>query len=348
MFKRVEKRLKKREEEIQLGIDEETRDILGLNDTDSDESESEPSEGENEVSTSEDEREEGWGGIGGNRVDGEKESGSSDEEDEEEEEEEEGSRHVAFQIFTAQQALDEPIYAHPTRNDLSQNTSHLKHAHERRSRHIANLASLPGHADSPLSDLMQLMEGVGRRVGFQPPDGQTGDKGTSKRAEKKRKVVEIRKSMREKKKAREREKKEEQKAEEEKHTRGGQKPAKAPAAAPSSKKEDKSKDRLSAKPAQAKQPEPSTKKAAEKAMIGKQRNDKKRRKGTEKEKDSVVTTDNHGSVKKRKTDDEDILKEEVAQQIKDIAKSATVRARSAQSKAKQNGKPKPKKGNKST
>ncbi|KAF8720860.1 hypothetical protein AX14_010647 [Amanita brunnescens Koide BX004] len=40
MFKRIEKRLKRREEERQLGIDDETRDILGLNDTDSEESES--------------------------------------------------------------------------------------------------------------------------------------------------------------------------------------------------------------------------------------------------------------------------------------------------------------------
>jgi hypothetical protein len=41
MLKRVEKHLKRKEREDELGLDEETKDILGLNDTDSDESDSE-------------------------------------------------------------------------------------------------------------------------------------------------------------------------------------------------------------------------------------------------------------------------------------------------------------------
>jgi len=40
MFKRVEKRLKRKQHEDELGIDEEIKDILGLNNTDSDESSS--------------------------------------------------------------------------------------------------------------------------------------------------------------------------------------------------------------------------------------------------------------------------------------------------------------------
>jgi hypothetical protein len=114
MFKRVERRLKRREEEEKLGIDDETRDILGLNDTDSEESDPDSdllSLSENELESSEDEGGEVWGGIGDDEMD-------DDEEDEDEEEEEEkGPRHIAFPIFTTQQALDDPVYAHPTQDN---------------------------------------------------------------------------------------------------------------------------------------------------------------------------------------------------------------------------------------
>lgn len=40
MFKRVERKRKRREEEEELGLDEDTKEIMGLNDTDSDESDS--------------------------------------------------------------------------------------------------------------------------------------------------------------------------------------------------------------------------------------------------------------------------------------------------------------------
>jgi hypothetical protein len=43
MFKRVEKRLKRKEREDELGLDEDMKDVLGLNDTDSDESDSDSS-----------------------------------------------------------------------------------------------------------------------------------------------------------------------------------------------------------------------------------------------------------------------------------------------------------------
>lgn len=108
MFKRVEKRLKRREEEIKLGIDDETRDVLGLNDTDSEESESDSGlslEDENDLESSEDESEGGgelWGGI---------------QDDGDEEEEDEGPQQIAFPIFTVQQALDDSIFAHPTQDN---------------------------------------------------------------------------------------------------------------------------------------------------------------------------------------------------------------------------------------
>lgn len=40
MFKRVEKRLRKKEDEEALGLDEDMKEVLGMQDTDSDESES--------------------------------------------------------------------------------------------------------------------------------------------------------------------------------------------------------------------------------------------------------------------------------------------------------------------
>lgn len=126
MFKRIEKRRKRREEEIKLGIDNVTRDVLGLNDTDSEESESDsdlPSDafqGESEAEGSEDESEseEAWGGIGGGGLDAE--SDASEEEEEEAEEADAGPRHIAFPVVTAQQALDDPIYAHPTQDNVQQ------------------------------------------------------------------------------------------------------------------------------------------------------------------------------------------------------------------------------------
>ena len=117
MFKRIEKRLKRREEERQLGIDDETRDILGLNDTDSEESESDSDLSidafEAEGFEDDNESEEVWGGIGGDDTDQE----SDGSEEGEDEEEDAGPRRIAFPVITAQQALDDPIYAHPTQDN---------------------------------------------------------------------------------------------------------------------------------------------------------------------------------------------------------------------------------------
>lgn len=73
MFKRVQKRIRKREREEELGLDSEMKEVLGLQDTDSEESDS----------SSEDE------GEGGSNSEDEEEGGSSDEESQEDADENE-------------------------------------------------------------------------------------------------------------------------------------------------------------------------------------------------------------------------------------------------------------------
>ena len=86
MFKRVDKRRRKKEEEDKLGLDEEMKEILGIQDTDSEESESESDDDD-------DEEEEPEGDVDGELVG----------EDEDEEEEEDPS-------ITVSQALKDPVY----------------------------------------------------------------------------------------------------------------------------------------------------------------------------------------------------------------------------------------------
>lgn len=57
MFKRIERKLKKKQEEEELGIDEDMKEVLGIHDTDSDESNS-----DSEASGSSDEDEDEGGG----------------------------------------------------------------------------------------------------------------------------------------------------------------------------------------------------------------------------------------------------------------------------------------------
>jgi len=69
MFKRIEKRRKKKEEEDQLGLDEDMKDVLGIQDTDSDEtdSDSDLSASAAEIGDDDDEDRDGGeshGGIG--------------------------------------------------------------------------------------------------------------------------------------------------------------------------------------------------------------------------------------------------------------------------------------------
>ena len=91
MFKRVDKRRRKKEEEEKLGLDEEVKEILGIQDTDSEESESDSDDGEGEESVAEEEEEEE-----------EEEEMDSNEEDEEDDREEDP--------ITVSQALKDPLY----------------------------------------------------------------------------------------------------------------------------------------------------------------------------------------------------------------------------------------------
>ena len=86
MFKRVDKRRRKKEEEDKLGLDEEVKEILGIQDTDSEESESDSDsdEGQQEEESIADE---------------EMNSGEDDDDDEEED-----------PSITVGQALKDPLY----------------------------------------------------------------------------------------------------------------------------------------------------------------------------------------------------------------------------------------------
>ncbi|KAJ7158496.1 hypothetical protein C8R46DRAFT_393131 [Mycena filopes] len=94
MFKRVEKRRRKQEEEEELGLDEDAKDVLGLNDTDSDESES---DSENSESDAE-------GGAGVNE-EAEGEEGEDEDEGSSEEEEEDDEPPISVA-----EALRDPVY----------------------------------------------------------------------------------------------------------------------------------------------------------------------------------------------------------------------------------------------
>ena len=108
MFKRIEKRIRKKEKEEELGLDEDTKEMLGMNDTDSDESDS--SSDSDSDGGSEDE---GLHAMGGAQL------GGSDEEDGEEGGEEEGSEPASDEEdededeeppMSVSEALQNPLY----------------------------------------------------------------------------------------------------------------------------------------------------------------------------------------------------------------------------------------------
>ncbi|KAF8206143.1 hypothetical protein K438DRAFT_1816652 [Mycena galopus ATCC 62051] len=94
MFKRVDKRRRKQEEEEELGLDENTREILGLNDTDSEESDSDSDDSDDSEAVA---AEDGADDDAGEEAD-EGEDSSDDEEDAEE------------PPISVQEALRDPIY----------------------------------------------------------------------------------------------------------------------------------------------------------------------------------------------------------------------------------------------
>lgn len=86
MFKRADKRRRKKEDEEKLFLDQEMKEILGIQDTDSEESDSDSDEGEEEE-----------------RATNEEMNSGEEEEDEENDEEEDPS-------ITVSQALKDPLY----------------------------------------------------------------------------------------------------------------------------------------------------------------------------------------------------------------------------------------------
>lgn len=100
MFKRIEKRIRKKEKEEELGLDADTKETLGIHDTDSDESAS--------SSSSEEERDDE--GASGAEEDEEAESGDMDEAEDEEEEEAESSSGDDEPHMSVSEALQDPLY----------------------------------------------------------------------------------------------------------------------------------------------------------------------------------------------------------------------------------------------
>lgn len=98
MFKRVEKRRLKKEEEEELGLDEDMKEILGMHDTDSEESASDSDDSGDD----DDDKEEGQGDENEEQSGAEGESGAEDEEDDGEDEEDPN--------VTVTQALKDPVY----------------------------------------------------------------------------------------------------------------------------------------------------------------------------------------------------------------------------------------------
>lgn len=97
MFKRVEKRIKRKKQEDELGLDEDMKDVLGLNDTDSDESESDvdDSEDDNQDIEADDYNHDELEGD----FDKESDDDSNDDEDQTER-----------SLITVQEALNDPIF----------------------------------------------------------------------------------------------------------------------------------------------------------------------------------------------------------------------------------------------
>ena len=109
MFKRVAKRIRKKEKEEELGIDEEMKEMLGMHDTDSDESDSSADSDEE----SEGEQSEGETGAhaaiaGEDEEDGEDGEDSEDGEVEDEEEGVSSDEDVA--PMTLSEALQDPLH----------------------------------------------------------------------------------------------------------------------------------------------------------------------------------------------------------------------------------------------
>ncbi|KAF5337904.1 hypothetical protein D9758_013093 [Tetrapyrgos nigripes] len=159
MFKRVERKRRKREEEEEMGLDEETKEILGMHDTDSDESESESGQSSEDEGEQEEEQDQ--------QLD---EEASEDDEDDEED--------VRPQI-PIHSALLDPLYVLSLEPQLTKGCISLMHAHIRRFKQFSKLAA---EAD-PNRDAWIISDNLGSSVPNRVTE--TTD-GMSKRAAKKK------------------------------------------------------------------------------------------------------------------------------------------------------------------
>ena len=105
MFKRVEKRIRKKEKEEELGLDGDMKEMLGMHDTDSDESESSSDEDQDVAENDEGSE------VGEDEEEGD-EGGEEDASEDEDEDEDEGAS-VSEEDeapLTLSEALKDPLY----------------------------------------------------------------------------------------------------------------------------------------------------------------------------------------------------------------------------------------------
>lgn len=122
MFKRVEKRQRKKAEEEELGLNEEMKEVLGMHDTDSDESDSDSeSESSPTIASEQDVDESKTGskrkrGDEGDHSEEEEDEGEhTDDEDESEAADEQGLEEAPMSV---QEALNEPIFIKSMQPDV--------------------------------------------------------------------------------------------------------------------------------------------------------------------------------------------------------------------------------------
>ncbi|KAJ6624068.1 hypothetical protein B0H10DRAFT_2008374 [Mycena sp. CBHHK59/15] len=155
MFKRVEKRRRKQEEEDELGLDDNMKEVLGMNDTDSDESDSDSDDSSEEEKVEQEQDEEEAD------VDEDEDEDSSDDEDEGDE-----------PPISVEEALKDPVYIVSLQPDVKAciacpgrvlksaevvSVHRASKAHDRRFRQFASLAqSMKAAPDSNAWDLMKL------------------------------------------------------------------------------------------------------------------------------------------------------------------------------------------------
>ncbi|KAJ7126751.1 hypothetical protein C8R44DRAFT_830370 [Mycena epipterygia] len=183
MFKRVEKRRRKQEEEEELGLDDDMKEVLGINDTDSEESESDSDESE---SNAED-----------NAGDAAAEGEADGDEDDDDEDDEESSEDGEEPPISVQEALRDPVYIVSIQPDVKAcivcpgKLIKSAEAHERRWRQFTAFAKSSSAApDSNAWDVLKLKSEQQPKLSLTPST-------VSKRTEKREQMA----ARREKKRA---------------------------------------------------------------------------------------------------------------------------------------------------